>query len=865
MSFNFCFLAHWLLIPFSFITPTVLGQLGNSCAITIPESPVVNLDEPFTAYCIINTSCIADVSKVYWKTRQVKVPDSQYSVINETVSSVTFKNASMLGPLLTCHFMQFEHVELTLHGILLKFGYPPDKPTNLTCIMYDKEKMTCTWNPGKPTLLNTTYTLKHKWPLEEDRDSCIPQGGVNDTCTISKNAVSLFFINNIFSVEAKNVLGTRVSDEIVLDAASVVKPNAPVITSLVSTSELPNALKIMWDNPMKDIPDMKMIYNIRYRPNISSQWEQVPQADTASHRTSFTLQDLLPYTEYVVSLRCKLDKDSGYWSDWSTEKGSITPEATPSEGPEFWRQIQNAEGKRSVLLMWKVLDPLKANGKILWYTGTVNGKQKSLETFNVTAQVMKLMFQNMPLKQLSLLTTVRERSPSSRLVIPAIKNYQALPPEIKIDAFSKDNKLWLNGHLESKSAWIVIEWCIQSEINACNMQWQREPSNAKGAFFESERPASKEAYLQQGVPKMAPIIIQNMLKNTRLLLCGPPVSVDDQQGFIQNFTLTYKPNHGNLTSIRIDPSHTEYALTSLNRDTLYTIHLTAYTDVGGTDGQKITFTTAKFANGEVEAVVVSSCLVFLILLLVGASVCFSKRDLIKKHIWPNVPDPSKSDIAKWSPQTPSRREFNTKSNPFQDGSFTDVSVVEITADAKNPYAEQDIKPVDPLKKEKNTSDGLSSGIGGSSCMSSPQLSVSDSDETESAQNTSSTVQYSTVIVGYRNQQPTAVAPQTFSRSESTQPLLDCEEKPEDQESIEEGQITMVNHFSEENCPQEDGTDTLKALDQDQWSGSLQTVPNHPGGQIEVFERPVDSDINVTNEELKSYLPQIVRRGGYMPQ
>jgi hypothetical protein len=27
---------------------------------------------------------------------------------------------------------------------------------------------------------------------------------------------------------------------------------------------------------------------------------------------------------------------------------------------------------------------------------------------------------------------------------------------------------------------------------------------------------------------------------------------------------------------------------------------------------------------------------------------------IKKHIWPNVPDPSKSHIAQWSPHTPPR-------------------------------------------------------------------------------------------------------------------------------------------------------------------------------------------------------------------
>lgn len=31
---------------------------------------------------------------------------------------------------------------------------------------------------------------------------------------------------------------------------------------------------------------------------------------------------------------------------------------------------------------------------------------------------------------------------------------------------------------------------------------------------------------------------------------------------------------------------------------------------------------------------------------------------IKKHIWPNVPDPSKSHIAQWSPHTPPRVRYS---------------------------------------------------------------------------------------------------------------------------------------------------------------------------------------------------------------
>ncbi len=88
------------------------------------------------------------------------------------------------------------------------------------------------------------------------------------------------------------------------------------------------------------------------------------------------------------------------------------------------------------------------------------------------------------------------------------------------------------------------------------------------------------------------------------------------------------------------------------------------------------------------------------------------------------------------------------------------------------------KGVLPLKKDKYLSDEHSSGIGGSSCMSSPRHSVSDSDEGDSGQTTASTVQYSSVLAsGYKGQTPSHQPP-AFARSESTQPLLDCEEHPD---------------------------------------------------------------------------------------
>uniref|UniRef100_A0AAY5EKV8 Interleukin 6 cytokine family signal transduce n=1 Tax=Electrophorus electricus TaxID=8005 RepID=A0AAY5EKV8_ELEEL len=139
------------------------------------------------------------------------------------------------------------------------------------------------------------------------------------------------------------------------------------------------------------------------------------------------------------------------------------------------------------------------------------------------------------------------------------------------------------------------------------------------------------------------------------------------------------------------------------------------------------------------------------------------KTMIKNHFWPHIPNPSHSTIANWSPDCPTR--------------LPDLSIMEVGMFDGKSLCEED-KTVLPLKKDKYFSEEHSSGIGGSSCMSSPRQSVSDNDEGDSCQTTASTMQYSSVVAsGYKGQTPSLQAP-VFARSESTQPLLESEEHPE---------------------------------------------------------------------------------------
>lgn len=165
----------------------------------------------------------------------------------------------------------------------------------------------------------------------------------------------------------------------------------------------------------------------------------------------------------------------------------------------------------------------------------------------------------------------------------------------------------------------------------------------------------------------------------------------------------------------------------------------------------------------------------------------------------------------------------------------------------------------PLKKDKYLSEEHSSGIGGSSCMSSPRQSVSDSDEGgDMADTTASTVQYSSVVAsnGYKGQTPSTQPQQAiFSRSESTQPLLDSEENPDT--LLPEG-----SRQSQRFTGNRDSTDPANfnqlEMEQQEMLEPLDFCP------LEEEMTPTDGQSAdwLPTRPTSSYMPQL---GGYRPQ
>ncbi|KAL6030026.1 hypothetical protein STEG23_006794, partial [Scotinomys teguina] len=350
-----------------FLTTESIGQIVEPCGYIYPEFPVVQRGSNFTAICVLKEKCLqqydVNASFIVWKTNHVAVPKEQVTVINRTTSSVTFKDMILQTVQLTCNVLSFGQIEQNVYGTTVLSGFPPNIPTNLSCIVNEGKNMLCQWDPGRETYLETNYTLKSEWATEKFPD-CLTKHGTS--CMVSYPPI--YFVNIEVWVEAENALGKVSSEGINFDPVDKVKPNPPHNLSVSNSEELSSILKLTWINSGFG-NSIRLKSDIQYRTKDSSTWIQVPLEDTESPRTSFTIQDLKPFTEYVFRIRSIKEDGRGYWSDWSEESSGITYEDRPSKPPSFWYKINTShtQESRTVQLIWKELPLSEANGKILDY------------------------------------------------------------------------------------------------------------------------------------------------------------------------------------------------------------------------------------------------------------------------------------------------------------------------------------------------------------------------------------------------------------------------------------------------------------------------------------------------------------------
>ncbi|XP_078128319.1 interleukin-6 receptor subunit beta [Sander vitreus] len=858
----------------------------------VPQSPVLEMETNFTATCVIINTSEVTADDLYWTLAGTTVPKERYTKINGSALNVTVPITSEKTEWLMCKCQKkntlffIQNEGKLIHGIDLKKGYVPGKPENLSCVavqrrQYISSTLSCTWQPvGRQTAtVPTSYTLY---------TAVLPSSGQPSNETqenrIQVKLGDIFPIHMILEVwvEAHNKLGKIESEHLKEDSGWFVKTDPPSDVKVFSEKSFPTSLLINWTHLIIK-ERMKLTYQIRYRQNGTQNWTYVPLGDTASDIKSFRLQDLQPYQVYETQVSCKNAREGhGYWSNWSTVVTKRTPEYRPTSKPDLWRIITEGDGIRQVQFICK--DPVLANGRIISFgikiqEPTDKVKNEGLEWVNVSRSSQGKIT---ALKQIDLAdqkyvgvyvnaTNSVGNSPVASLFITAKARESELAPVEELKVLPDRGQLWLEWKPPSSTKLVseyVVEW-----VGGGQTDWQNEKRNTTRTAIKGHlekfvcynvsvypiyhgwigKPASEKAYLEQGAPLEAPVVRLDKPGRNQATLGWTEIPQGRRQGFITNYTIFYTSG-SEVHNITVPANTNSYTLKSLSGNTKYDTWIKASTIEGSISSFNHSFTTLKYAPGEMECIVVGVSLGFLFIVVMIMLLCVYKKDVIKENFWPQIPDPGESTIGNWLPDYPLKAET-------QDSGLSGISVLDVdVCDGKCVFEED--KASLPLKKDKYLSEEHSSGIGGSSCMSSPRQSVSDSDEGgDMADTTASTVQYSSVVPassGYKGQTPNSQPQQAlFSRSESTQPLLDSEENPD----------MLLQEASRQSLPRRprftDGGDPAGIAEQQEL---LEPLDFCPLGEDSEQATPVDGQaadwLPAAVPPLSSYMPQL---GGYRPQ
>ncbi|TFK01034.1 pleckstrin homology-like domain family B member 2 [Platysternon megacephalum] len=255
---------------------------------------------------------------------------------------------------------------------------PPDQPGNVSCIQDGRDgNLTCTWDKGRLTHIDTTYVVQLTNETECLRfaeDSMNPKYG-------SLNLTKLNFESNYTAVvAASNRLGNASSLPFTFMLIDIVKPHSPTDILVKFDNVSATNCTVLWQDQQQT-----QSFRLRYRPVNSHSWNMVETLNS----TRYNLHDLKPHREYEFQVCCKFHPNRGMWSDWSTFRIQ-TPEAVPSGLLDVWYVIQDMDSQtQNITLFWKVMSKSEARGKILHYTLTfqaLNQKSPRTTDVNITTQ-----------------------------------------------------------------------------------------------------------------------------------------------------------------------------------------------------------------------------------------------------------------------------------------------------------------------------------------------------------------------------------------------------------------------------------------------------------------------------------------------
>ncbi|KAL2772397.1 interleukin-23 receptor precursor, partial [Daubentonia madagascariensis] len=273
----------------------------------------------------------------------------QITRINKTTAQLWYKNFLEPHASMYCTAECPGHFQETLIcGKDISSGYPPDIPDEVTCVIYEySENMTCTWNTGKLTYIDTKYVVHVKSLETEEEQQYLTSSYINiSTDSLQSGKKYLVW------VQATNALGMEESKQLHIHLDDIVIPSASIISKAENINTTAPKTVIHW-NSQTTIE--KVSCEMRYKATTNQTWN-VKKFDTNFTNVQQSEFYLEPNIKYIFQVRCQ-ETGKRYWQPWSSPFFHKTPETVSQVAPKSFQHDSQSSGLLSASIFKGHLTP----------------------------------------------------------------------------------------------------------------------------------------------------------------------------------------------------------------------------------------------------------------------------------------------------------------------------------------------------------------------------------------------------------------------------------------------------------------------------------------------------------------------------
>lgn len=555
-----------------------------------------------------------------------------------------------------------------VYGTVIFAGYPPDVPQKLSCETHDLKEIICSWNPGRITGLvgprNTEYTL-----LESISGKSAVffrfEELANETYWLSLQMLPDQEIHN-FTLTGRNPLG-QAESAIVINITERVAPHVPISLKVKDINSA--VVTLSWYLP-GNFTKINLLCQIEIcKANAKKEVRNATIKGAEDSTYHAAVDKLNPYTIYTFRVRCS-SETFWKWSRWSNEKRHLTTEATPSKGPDTWREWSS--DRKNLIIYWKPLPISEANGKILAYNISCSSNEETQSLSEILDPQHRAEIQ---LNKNDYIISVVARnsagsSPPSKIATMEIPNDDVTVEQ----AVGIGNRIFLTWrHNPNMTCDYVIKWCNSSRSEPCLLDWIKVPSNSTETVIESDQfqPGVRYNFYLYGctnqgyqllrsiigyIEELAPVVAPNFtVEDTSadsILVKWDDIPVEELRGFLRGYLFYFQKGERDTPKTRIlEPNHSDIKLkniTDISQKTLriadlqgktsYHLVLRAYTH-GGLGPEKSMFVVTKENSVGLIIAILIPVAVAVLVGVVTSILCYRKREWIKETFYPDIPNP----------------------------------------------------------------------------------------------------------------------------------------------------------------------------------------------------------------------------------